>query len=187
MSFAGIIRESLNGIVGAGRSVLLTVLIECNHSDNPNFVLDNRIFPLKRGQWISSNQRISELTGLSRQQVRTGIKVNQQLTTMSTSKATSRATLYVIENPDKFLVKQKDQPAHQPAKAHAANQQLTINNKEQRKNNKEQINNPAGAFDFDLLKYKRICIDLNGSCHVGSADLMFKACYERDNPREGAA
>lgn len=140
MSFAGIIRESLNGLNGAARSVLLTVLIECNHSDNPNFILDNKIFPLERGQWISSNQRISELTGLSRQQVRTGIKVNQQLTSMSTSKATSRATLYVIENPNKFLVKQKEQPAQQPAETHAANQQLTTNNKEQIKNNKDKIN-----------------------------------------------
>lgn len=36
--------------------------------------------------------------------------------------------------------------------------------------------------EFNFLKYKRICIDLKGSAHVGSEDLMFKACFERDNP-----
>ena len=138
MSFAGIIRESLNGIMGVGRSVLLTVLIECNHSDNPNFILDNKIFPLKRGHWIGSNKRICELTGLSRQKVRRGIEVNHHLTIMSTTKATSKATLYVIDKPDKFLVKQKEQPTRQPTDVHEVNQQLTINNKELIKNNKEK-------------------------------------------------
>jgi len=157
MSFAGIIRESLKGLNGSARSVLITVLLECNHSDDPNFILNNKIFPLKKGQWVASNKRISELTGLSRQQVRAGIKINQHLTSISTSTATSKATLYTIENPGKFLIKQKEQPAQQPAPHRLANQHSTTNNKEtiisnkDKKDNKDEINIADFSEFWDLF------------------------------------
>ena len=138
-NFAGIYRTPLKGITGAARSVLLIILTECNHTDNPKFVLNNKPFPLKRGQWISSNSIISELSGLSRQQVRSALKSITQLTILATSTPTSRATLYTIVNVDLFLVKQNEQPAPQPAHATLGNQQLTTNNKEH--NNKHNNNN----------------------------------------------
>ena len=46
-----------------------------------------------------------------------------------------------------------------------------------------KVDKKKKGLDMEFLKYKGICIDLKGSRFVNSEQLMFKACYERDNPK----
>lgn len=169
MSFAGIIRESLTPYNGATLAVLTAVLIRCNHTDNLNYNVDNLNINIKRGQWVGSQQKLSNLTGLSRQSIRTALqqlkqpkrltskstsKLTNKMPTISTSKLTSKATLYTIENIDYFLVKENHQPADQPAKQisvnQQANQRITTNNNEYT-NKKEKITKRKNSPEFDLF------------------------------------
>lgn len=182
-NFAGIYRDSLQGITGTARTVLLTILVECNHTDNPEFKLDNKIYPLKRGQWIASAKRISELTGLTRQQVRNALNTTTRLTITSTIRATSKATLYTIENVDKYLVKKKEQPADQPPQQHTPNQQLTTNNKDTNKEPNKKTNKSKG----ERLPYQNLpnewlpfCQDEMG-WNIEQAESAFVSFYDYNN------
>lgn len=111
-SFAGIYREEIRKFKGPFRQILQTILIECNHSDNPDFLFDNQPFPLKRGQWITSWSTLSNATGYSIQTLRTNIgkmEKSKILTMQSTNILTKRASLITIIEPDKWLVKKLNQ------------------------------------------------------------------------------
>lgn len=135
MSFAGIIRERLFPYKGATLTILTYILIHCNHSDNPNYLFKNKLFPLKRGQLITSLSHLSEMTGLSVQQIRTVIKKLQQtqpkiLTDISTDVLTNQARLLTIENIDEFLIFQNPQQTNQQTNQQTKVKKLTTNNKD---------------------------------------------------------
>jgi hypothetical protein len=137
MSFAGLIRESLSPFTGTARTVLIEILVNCNYFDNPNCIFNNKKQPLVRGQWISSQKRLSELTGLTRQQIRTAQSNLENLTILTTKNLTNHATIYTIDNIDKFLINEKDQPTNQPTDQPTGNQRVTITNKEDNKKEKK--------------------------------------------------
>lgn len=139
MSFAGIIRERLSEIKGTTRSVLLCILVECNHADNPNFIFNNKRLHIRRGDWVSSRKKIQELTGLTEQQVKTSLKNLKKLTILSTKNLTNHGTMFTVDNIDVFLHKSEkvtndltnDLTNDQPT----GNQRVTINKKDNNNNN----------------------------------------------------
>ena len=110
-SFAGIYREEVNKYKGRVRLMLLFLLLNVNHSDNPDFIFDNRVFPLKRGQLVTSRKRLSEETGFSEQSTKTLLKNLENLeilTKSSTNELTNRASLITFVDIDKFIVAPKE-------------------------------------------------------------------------------
>ena len=106
-NFAGIYRNPISLLVGTDRTMLLNILLDCKFKDDPDFTLrDGTIFPLKRGQLITSIKRLGEISGLSDQQVRTAIKrlkKRQIINSASTKELTKKATLISLINTDLFL------------------------------------------------------------------------------------
>ncbi len=152
--FAGIRRGAIQNLRGNVRTIFLNFLIECNHSDNPDFLFNCEPFPLKRGQWITSYVKLQELTNLSRQQIRTALTKLKKLTNLITNNITNQATLLTLENIDFYLVSKneltnkitKKKTNHQPT----ANQPSAINNKEENKDNNEAKNEKIKYDDFHL-------------------------------------
>lgn len=164
-NFAGIYRDEVNRFKGLLRLLLIHLLISCNHSDNPDFVFDNKPFPLKRGQLITSFRTLSKDTGISLQSTRTFLKNLENLkilTHQSTHLLTNRATLITFIDIDKYLVAPKevtDQLTHQSTEdQHTPNTRLTTNNKdtnkEKKKNNEKQINGNFEEF-YNLFPNKK--------------------------------
>lgn len=105
-SYAGIIRDPVNRFKGPTKMILMEILLNCNHSDNHNYMFDNKNLPLKRGQLITSIPRLCENTGFSRQTVRTvlkNLKKSEILTDQSTGILTGRARLLTIVNINNYL------------------------------------------------------------------------------------
>ena len=74
MSFAGIIRESLKGLMGKELTIFMHIITNCNHADNPNFSFNKKTIYLKRGDWVCSIPILKKLTDYSDQQIRTALK-----------------------------------------------------------------------------------------------------------------
>lgn len=164
-NFAGIKRSAIQRFDGKLRSVLQTILIECNHTDNPDFMFDNRPFPLKRGQWITSLKRLSKLTGFSVQEIRTICGKLEKLrisTNTSTGYLTKKATLINVIAIDKFLVN-KNELTNTPTKRATSEQQtvnkdLTINNKDNKETNKKTKN----ELQMGLEKFLNVYFEIMG-------------------------
>ncbi len=143
MSFAGIIRESLVPFSGTTKAVLVELLINCNHKDDPNYLFNNKLFPLKRGQYVTSLPKLSISTGLTIQQIRTAINnlVNLRVVTdSSTGVITNRARLLAVVNIDLFLVRQSLVTDMLTDQQQTNNRPATANNKDNNdnKNNKDK-------------------------------------------------
>lgn len=142
MSFAGIIRESLKGLNGKELTIFLHILINCNHSDNPDFKFDNKVISLKRGDWICSIPKLKELTGYSDQQIRTSLKNLSNLTYILTDNLANRGRKISVININNFLYN-SDELTDKVTDSITDNQQtanrpLTINKK-----NNNDINNDS--------------------------------------------
>lgn len=142
-NFAGIYRDEVNKLSGLFRLFFIHLLISCNHSDNPEFVFDNKPLPLKRGQLITSFRKLAEDTGISLQSTRTYLKNLEKLgklTHQSTQSLTNRATLITIVDIDKYLVAPREltsELTHSPTSdQHTPNKPLTTNNNDN--NDQEQ-------------------------------------------------
>lgn len=151
-NFAGIYRDEINKFSGLLRLFLIHLIISCNHSDNPGFIFDNKPFPLKRGQFVTSTRKLAEDTGLTHQSTRTFLKNLENLkilTHQSTHLLTNRATLITFTDIDKFLVSPKEltyQLAQQLTNdQHTPNtpltHQLTTNNNDNTNNDTNNDNN----------------------------------------------
>lgn len=125
------------------------IIIECAALDNPENIFNHRKFPLVRGQLITSLRTLSDGTGLSIQQIRTGVKNLKKmeiLTDLSTKELTNRARLITIIDTDTWLHKKIEpnkEPNKEPNNHLTDHQQTPNNNKEVLKNLKEgkEINN----------------------------------------------
>lgn len=160
MSYAPIIRESLQQLSGKPYCLLLHILLNCNATDDPDFRFDNEPFPLRRGQLITSVRTLCSETGFSRQETRTALKNLEKakiLTNQSTNHLTNRATLITITEPDLYLYKFDDLTNHltndltnpQPT----PNQPLTTINKEDKEDKEEESTPPIippQNFDSDF-------------------------------------
>ena len=134
-----VIRESLNKFKGNVRNLLFNILAECNYSDNPNFEFNFKSLPLKRGQWVTSKKNISELTGLTTQEIKTALKKLTLLKIIkisSTNPLTKKATLITLINPDLFLHKKEI------ATNTATNNQQKNNGTEMQPTNNQHCNQP---------------------------------------------
>ena len=162
MSFAGIIREAIAPLKGTTRTVFLCILVECNHSDNPNFLFNNKPCPLKRGDWVTSRKNIEDLTGLSEQQVKTSLKNLKNLTILLTNNLTNHGSKLTVVNIDKYL--HKSEPLTNQLTndltngSPTGNQRVTINKKD---NNKKNENKRAHVREEDFnifLAYFEKCV-----------------------------
>lgn len=140
MSFAGIIRESINDLTGSCRSVFLCILVECNHEDNPNFLFNNKPIPLKRGDWIASVKRIEDLTGLTTKQVRTAIQKLQKLGKLKSSSVANRASLITIVNIDLHLHKKELGANQRQTEGQTKGKLRAINKNEKNEKNESKKN-----------------------------------------------
>lgn len=145
--FAGIKRGSISHLSGKELTVLLHILVRCNHCDNDEFFFDGKLFPLKRGNWIASVQKISSLSGLTIKNVRTALSNLKKMEIIRAKNMANRATLISIENTDYYLVS-NNYPANNVAKKLAKKRQtndnlLAINNNENNEDNKNNGNNDS--------------------------------------------
>ena len=136
---------------------------------------------IERGQFITSLDSLSSGTGLSVGQIRTSLK--KLITTSNlTSKSTNKYRLITVANYDEYQSEDK-LPDSQAASKRQSNSRRVATDKNNNNNkNENKPLTPKGELDMDFLKYKRICFDLKGSAYVNSKELMWKACYEKDNP-----
>ena len=159
-AFIGIYRDSYKNLKGKERIVLLTILSECNHTDNPDFIFNNKRMPLKRGQWVSSRKKLIELTDLSDRQLRTAIKNLKNTTNLKTSNLSNHGTLYTIENIDFFLIDSNNatnQETNQETNGRpTGDQRVTINNNDNNDNkdnneNKKKVEYPTIIEGFNKI------------------------------------
>lgn len=162
-SFAGIYRNQINQIKGLPKLLLLDLITSCNFCDNPDFRFDNYLYPLKRGQLVTSLNELSRSTDLSIQQIRTILKKLtklQILTDTSTGILTNKARLITIVDIDEWLVKQgelADTSTDTPTNyQQTPNRRLTTNNNDN-KDNKEN-NDKKYKTISNFLKDKEIII-----------------------------
>lgn len=116
--------------------LFLHLLLKANHED-----ANWRGNEIRRGQTITSIQNLADETGLSVQNVRTGLR-KLQLTGEITCKPTSKFTLITVENYTKYQACTNDantQINTQPNKRLTNNQQTT-NNKQEEKEYKKNKN-----------------------------------------------
>ena len=98
-NYAGIIRDKIDLLNGAERTVMLNVLVNCAYADH-DVVYEGKNITLKCGQWITTTRKLAELTGLTHRQVRTVLK---NMTQFSTQPMTQRATLITVANIERWL------------------------------------------------------------------------------------
>lgn len=154
-NFAGIYRDEVCKLSGATRSVLLNLLVLCNHTSNPDFIFDNCPFPLGRGDLITSWGELSKACGFSVQSTRTvcgKLKKLKILTWSSTGILTNRAIKISVIAIDKFLHSNIEltDPLTDPLtdRQQTPNRPLTTN-----KNDKEEkeIKENNKKTNFDIL------------------------------------
>lgn len=99
---------------------------------------------IRRGQVPTGRKRLSEETGLSEQQIRTGIKILKKCGFL-TSKSTNKLSIITLCKYNDYQThKQTNQPTHQPA----TNQQPTSNQPLQNKGNKINKEYSADFLEF---------------------------------------
>lgn len=124
------------------------LILKANHKDK-----SWRGTLIKRGQLITSRDKLAEETGLSPQQIRTALN-KLKSTSNITSHATNRFTLIEVLNYSVFQGSDDDeqpasQPASQPTSNQPPNQQITTNkNVKKGKNEKNKRNNTKEVDDF---------------------------------------
>jgi hypothetical protein len=146
-NFAGIYRDRINQIKGSMRTVLREIISNCNHADNPSFVFENIVLPLKRGQRVTSLKRLHDDTGLSVQQIRTALKNLENLkilTDRSTDILTNRARLITIVDIDYWLIKAEEvtNPLTEQLtdRQQTPNKPLTTNNNDSNNETNNEVN-----------------------------------------------
>ena len=120
--------------------VFIHLLLEANYEDRRW-----RGIVIKRGQHVTSYEKLASELKLSVQNIRTAIK-HLKSTGEVTIKATSKYTLITVANYNKYQDKENDtnnQPNNQPNKQptnnqQATNKQLTTNNNENNENNENK-------------------------------------------------
>lgn len=131
--FAGIYRAPLEGLHGTDKTVLLHILLNCNHSDNPDFRLTSgKNLPLRRGQWFTSPASLQRVSGLSYQQVRTALKrlIRHEIISSECPKhLTKQGTLISLISPDIFLHTSAPVTKSKTKKQRSNNKAATTNNK----------------------------------------------------------
>ena len=112
------------------RNIFLTILLHANFKDK-----SWKGITIRRGQLLTSRNRLSKLSGFKIQPTRTAL-ANLQSTSEITIKTTNRYTVITVCNYNKYQDydpegKQTDQPTYQPA----TNQQLTTIKQDNKANN----------------------------------------------------
>lgn len=137
--FAGIKRDPIHHIRGKALPVLLIILLKCNHSDHDKFCFDGKPLPLKRGNWVTSIQIISILSGLTIRNVRTALNNLKKMEVIETKNVANRATLISLNNPDYYLISNNYLTNNMTKKRQTTDNRLTINYND---DNDKNENNP---------------------------------------------
>lgn len=120
--------------------LFVTLLLLANHEER-----QWRGLTIRRGQILTSRERLAKVTGLSEQTVRTCIS-RLKSTSEITSKSTNKFTLITISNYDRYQVCEDDcQPANQPAVQPA--DQPTNTQEDNYNLERELISAPAPAYE----------------------------------------
>lgn len=176
--FAGIKRSPIQSLRGKERTVFLHFLVQCNHSDNETFCFDGKLFPLKRGDWITSVKTISELSGLSIKNVRTALKNLPNLTKLQAKSLAKRATLLSLENIDLYLVSKNDlasEVANKVAKRRqSSGNQRAINNNDN-KENKDSDKNKTKFDEFHFSIATQLAEHIKLSKQIAVSDSQIKS------------
>ena len=122
-------------------------LLKANHKDKSWRGID-----IKRGSFITSNDKLSKETGLSIQQVRTSLKKLKK-TNEVTSKATSQNTVLTVVCYNKYQGKQQADNKRVTSRQQTSNKRVTTTNNDNNDNNDNNI-----YRSFDHLK---ITVDEN--------------------------
>lgn len=144
--------------------VFIHLLISANHEPGRWQGID-----IKRGQFISSRDKLALATGISHQTIRTCLE-RLKSTNQVTSEPTSKYTLYTIVNYEEYQCKENEstnqQNENQPATNQqstsnqpATNQQLTTNKNENNENNEE---NKKNILTHDKTPFAEMLENWNG-------------------------
>ena len=131
------------------------LVMNANHADG-RFICGNEVVKIKRGQYFTSELKLSKRWGWSRNKVRAYLKLLESLK-MGTAKGTAKGTLITIENYGIYQGKQTDDSTTQgTTKGHGKVQQKdskktskgtqTRRSKEEPKKNKEELKNLYGEY-----------------------------------------
>lgn len=93
---------------------------------------------IKRGQFITSREKLSKQVGLSVQQVRTALD-KLKLTNELTIKTTTRNTIITVNNYSQYQDYNPQNNQHPTNNQPTSNQQITTTNKENKENNNNKI------------------------------------------------
>lgn len=164
-AFAGIYRDSYENLEGASYSIFAYLLFHCNFKDNPNFIFNGNLLPLKRGQLVTSLQKISGKTGFSIHQTRTVLTKLEHLSIVSDQSSgvlANRGRLITILDIDKYLVGPEDMAEGLTGNVadgwQTSGRPVATNNKENKENNLKnelQILNPKKISGRNVLAPKK--------------------------------
>ncbi|MCO7124144.1 hypothetical protein NIA71_19690 [Ihubacter massiliensis] len=129
--------------------------MKANHADG-RFICGNEVVEIKRGQYFTSELKLSKRWGWSRNKVRAYLKLLESLK-MGTAEGTAKGTLITIENYGIYQGEQTDEGTTQgTTKGHGKVQHKdrkktskgtqTRRTKEEPKKNKEELKNIYGEF-----------------------------------------
>jgi hypothetical protein len=127
-------------------------LLKANHQDRKW-----RGITIKRSQFITSLNKLSDETGLTLQQVRTSINKLKKTKDL-TSKPTNKYTLFTLDNYEKY----QNNNTQVTTKKQTNNKQVTTNNNiKNKKNDKEYINNSVSTLKIRQADFYKQVLSQN--------------------------
>ena len=136
--------------------LFIYLITKANHKDK-----SWRGIEIKRGQFISSLDKLVKETGISKQKIRTAIK-RLKSTSEITSESTSQYTKYIVNNYDTYQYEQQENNIHsnKPAtnEQHTNNIPLTTTNNDKKKKNEKNVKKTTDSIESAgntsiLIKY----------------------------------
>jgi hypothetical protein len=123
--------------------LFIHLLIKANHQENKFFWNGNEI-TIKRGEFITGLNKLSDETGISIQSIRTAIEILKSTNTI-TIKSTNKFSIIQIVNYDQYQSEEEKSTSKPTSKVtnnqQTTNKQLTTNNNDNNDNNENNINN----------------------------------------------
>jgi len=132
--------------------LFIHLLLIANHKDKKW-----RGVLIKKGEKLTSQVKLSEETGLTRQQVRTSLN-KLKSTNDITIKTTAQHTVIYINNWDLYQDKPEDQPTSNQRATNeqpTSNQRITTNKNVKNDNNEKEIvtSSPKANLTFEIFRY----------------------------------
>ena len=127
----------------------LYILFRANY-ENKNILFNDRLIPVKRGEFITSLKNMANDCKCGMQQIRTFLKISQS-DSMLITKSTNKATHISIINYDVYQDSQQTNNKQITNKQQTNNKQITTDNNVNNVNNNPDVDAPVEKTENDTL------------------------------------